>query len=70
MEYLRNMFKKILYFIKKTVGFPSVDAGNKVDIDGIGTRFSGDPYVNQTSHEIDDANSERNLDTNRTTNVE
>ena len=70
MEYLRNMFKKILLFIKKTVGLSGVDAGNNVDIDDVGTRFSGEPYVDQTSHEIDDTNFKTKLDTNRTTNIE
>lgn len=51
---LRNLAQGLVTAKGKTFGLPSLRAGSKVDVRGLGTRFSGTYLVTGTTHSIGD----------------
>ncbi len=54
-ETLERIAKDMIKGSGSTVGLPDLRAGNVIEIDGLGRRFSGRYFVTQTNHTIDDS---------------
>lgn len=56
-------FKRIIGIgTPKTTGTPDVRAGEQVNIDGTGDRFSGSSEVDSVSHEVGDTSYDENFE--------
>lgn len=51
---LRELHKGMVEASGETIGLPDLRAGRKVQIDGVGDRFSGHYYVTESMHTIND----------------
>jgi phage protein D len=51
---LRELHKGMVEASAETIGLPDLRAGRKVQIDGVGDRFSGQYYITESMHTIND----------------
>ncbi len=64
-DILRKQLKEMVTGSGKTVGLPDLRAGRKVIIRNLGQRFSGEYFVTQTTHTINDSGYTTNFEARR-----
>jgi phage protein D len=62
---LKDRQKEMVKASASCVGLPSLCAGSKVEIEGLGARFSGTYYVTATTHTLGDSGYTTRFDARR-----
>ena len=65
MRFLRNFLRNIIFLVKRKSGTGDLRAGVPIEIEGLGTTFSGKYDVDPKTHEIEEDNYETEFETKR-----